>query len=395
MYIHTVKSGESVYTIAREYAVPVASIIEANGLTRPDRLTVGEELLILVPSRSYTAKRGETVSCIARRFGLKKSEIFANNPSLLGREELYDGQLLSLKYSDVHLGMGASNGYFFKGCSEEALARALPYLTYVTIAMARAEDGRITKSFDGGGIVKRIIGEGKIPLVRIYDENSGDVYEAKRSEEYADALIDFAKREGFLGITLSIPSEAVEREKYEAFIVGLKRKLIGCDLILFTEATPERDYGYVDYSDGCILSYDKISLPEIPSFEVGERAALNSFAEKSECAKTFVDLSPFAYSEAGYISYSEALNMARERGLSINIDNACGVCSYSYEDRSAGKQTVRFESLKNIKAKLETVGELGYMGISIDILRCPISHLMMYNALFSEICYSAAFSYER
>ena len=69
MRIHRVERGESVFGIARAYGVPAASIIEVNGLENPDALAVGQELLVLTPRRVYTARSGDTVSDVARRFG--------------------------------------------------------------------------------------------------------------------------------------------------------------------------------------------------------------------------------------------------------------------------------------------------------------------------------------
>ena len=46
MIIHTVKTGDTVFNIARKYGVAPHKIIENNELLNPDRLTVGEKLLI-------------------------------------------------------------------------------------------------------------------------------------------------------------------------------------------------------------------------------------------------------------------------------------------------------------------------------------------------------------
>jgi LysM repeat protein len=44
--MHTVASGETLTTIARQYGVSLQSIIDANNLINPDRLAVGDELMI-------------------------------------------------------------------------------------------------------------------------------------------------------------------------------------------------------------------------------------------------------------------------------------------------------------------------------------------------------------
>lgn len=45
-YSHTIASGESLYTIARRYDVTTQSIVQANGLTSPDKIVVGQKIVI-------------------------------------------------------------------------------------------------------------------------------------------------------------------------------------------------------------------------------------------------------------------------------------------------------------------------------------------------------------
>ena len=47
-----------------------------------------------------------------------------------------------------------------------------------------------------------------------------------------------------------------------------------------------------------------------------------------------------------------------------------------------------YSSLEGIKSILELIGELDYMGICFDIMRTPLSHLMMYNSMFKTSYYS-------
>ena len=56
MKIHTVKEGETVFHIARKYGVSPAKIIENNGLLNPDRLSVGQKLLIVRPLTNMEEK---------------------------------------------------------------------------------------------------------------------------------------------------------------------------------------------------------------------------------------------------------------------------------------------------------------------------------------------------
>ena len=65
MTIYTVKSGDSIYSIAREYGVPSSRIITDNFLTNPGRLVVGQDLVILFPTQTHTVRGGDTLDSIA------------------------------------------------------------------------------------------------------------------------------------------------------------------------------------------------------------------------------------------------------------------------------------------------------------------------------------------
>ena len=57
-YTHTIASGESLYTIARRYDVSATDIIAANNISSPDRIVVGQRLVI--PGRAdLLAQRGQ------------------------------------------------------------------------------------------------------------------------------------------------------------------------------------------------------------------------------------------------------------------------------------------------------------------------------------------------
>jgi murein DD-endopeptidase MepM/ murein hydrolase activator NlpD len=54
-YTHAIESGESLYTIARKYNVTAQAIMQANGITSPDKIYVGQKLVI--PGRADLAAK--------------------------------------------------------------------------------------------------------------------------------------------------------------------------------------------------------------------------------------------------------------------------------------------------------------------------------------------------
>ncbi len=51
-YVHQIESGESLYTVARRYNVTAQAIIQANGFSSPDKIYVGQK--IVIPGKAST-----------------------------------------------------------------------------------------------------------------------------------------------------------------------------------------------------------------------------------------------------------------------------------------------------------------------------------------------------
>lgn len=57
-YTHTIAGGESLYTIARRYEVTTQALVQANGLSSPDKIVVGQSLII--PGRPDLVRAPQT-----------------------------------------------------------------------------------------------------------------------------------------------------------------------------------------------------------------------------------------------------------------------------------------------------------------------------------------------
>jgi murein DD-endopeptidase MepM/ murein hydrolase activator NlpD len=59
-YTHTIAGGESLYTIARRYEVPTQALVQANNLSSPDKIVVGQKLVI--PGRPDLVRTPQAVA---------------------------------------------------------------------------------------------------------------------------------------------------------------------------------------------------------------------------------------------------------------------------------------------------------------------------------------------
>ncbi|MGP4075986.1 LysM peptidoglycan-binding domain-containing protein [Halobacillus sp. K22] len=89
---YTVKAGDTLYSIAKRYNVSLNDLVEANQISNPAYLRIGQTLVIPKDMNMYTIKAGDTLYSIARRNGTTVQKIAEvngiSNTSLIypGRE---------------------------------------------------------------------------------------------------------------------------------------------------------------------------------------------------------------------------------------------------------------------------------------------------------------------
>lgn len=95
-YVYTVAEGDVLYRIAHDYNATVANILKFNKITNPNYIYVGQKIIIpLSPPEAiiYTVKSGDTLYSIARRYGTFVSNLIKYN-YLTPPYIIYPGQQL-------------------------------------------------------------------------------------------------------------------------------------------------------------------------------------------------------------------------------------------------------------------------------------------------------------
>ena len=384
MQIHTVKKDETLYAIARKYGVPVTKILADNDLCG-DRLTAGEELVIIKPTKTVTVKGGDTLDIISRRFGVRKSSIIRDNPFLLGRDKLRPGQILTVKHDEVKIGVGSVLGYAEKGCRRDRLAKALPYLTYLTVSSASIKNDTVIPTFSPTDIKDLAESSGKVVLLGIKDGSNGDFLSSKeRFGRIIEDAISLAKEHGFMGISISAKEGAkTHPDAYCEFLLEMRKRLIGCNMILFTEVFSDTPTDASEICDGGTLDVDLLPLSDALAF-------IKSFSERAESSKVFVRGISGMNTPDGFVSIGEIKETCYRSGKALTTDG--GLISHfdhvRYRIGMGEEIRLSFPSLRYTKAKLEALYELGFMGIAYDIDTVPISNLTTFNSMFARADYS-------
>ncbi len=131
MIIHTVREGDSIQSISRQYNIPVSRLELDNSLPPDHSLNIGQALLISPPAETYIVKEGDTVRGIAREHDIPTLQLLRNNPMLSETNLLTAGDELVIRYElDRTISVMGYTSIFI---SEQILRRTLPYLSYVII----------------------------------------------------------------------------------------------------------------------------------------------------------------------------------------------------------------------------------------------------------------------
>lgn len=87
---HIVKEGETLYLIAQKYGVTLEALKEANPGIDPELITIGQEINIpegnnggeSPSSKTHTVRDGETLSTIAKQYGVTLEALKEANPNI-------------------------------------------------------------------------------------------------------------------------------------------------------------------------------------------------------------------------------------------------------------------------------------------------------------------------
>lgn len=265
MEIYVVQQGDNIESIANEYGITIERLISDNGLINPYSLVVGQSLVILNPKKIYTVKEGDSLATIADNNGISLMQLIRNNPFLNEREYIYPDETLVIAYNTIR--DLEVNGYTTVFISQDNLARALQYLTYISIynyQIVDNDESIITSFGDDTKIISMAKQYSTIPLLMISaisltgDLNAEYVYrlllDTKLQDELISETLQILESKGYMGINflISYISE-YNQNLYIEFLSKMSKALRDVGYYIAITINPD----YSAYED---LDYQHISL---------------------------------------------------------------------------------------------------------------------------------------
>ena len=350
--------------------------------------------------RIFVVKRGDTLYSIAKKFGVTTERLSYIN-ALSDPNRLTVGQTLVIPGDSSPQGEIEVNGYAYPNISDAVLNEALPYMTFLCpFSWQMDASGGITP-VDDKRMISRAYETATAPMLTLTNISpsggfSSDIAHAIFTDEAVQAtlienILAALRSRGYYGVNLNIEYVyPFDREGYNAFLRRLSETLHPKGYYLSSAIAPktsDEQYGllytahdYEAHGKYCdrviIMTYEwgyTYSAPQAVSPVNRIRSVLDYAVTKIPSGKILLGFSNYGYNwtlpwqqgkAAAVISNTAAANLAAANFAQIRFDEKAQAPFFNYTDPSGVRHEVWFEDARSVRARLALVSEYGLAGIS-------------------------------
>ena len=350
--------------------------------------------------RIFVVKRGDTLYSIAKKFGVTTERLSYIN-ALSDPNRLTVGQTLVIPGDSSPQGEIEVNGYAYPNISDAVLNEALPYMTFLCpFSWQMDASGGITP-IDDKRMISRAYETATAPMLTLTNISpsggfSSDIAHAIFTDEAVQAtlienILAALRSRGYYGVNLNIEYVyPFDREGYNAFLRRLSETLHPKGYYLSSAIAPktsDEQYGllytahdYEAHGKYCdrviIMTYEwgyTYSAPQAVSPVNRIRSVLDYAVTKIPSGKILLGFSNYGYNwtlpwqqgkAAAVISNTAAANLAAASFAQIRFDEKAQAPFFNYTDPSGVRHEVWFEDARSVRARLALVSEYGLAGIS-------------------------------
>ena len=407
MDIHVVQPGDSMYQLAQQYGVPMERLIQDNQLPDPSRLVVGQTIVVQYPELTHTVRAGDSLYSIAQMHNTTVAQLLRNNPALQGRDLLYPGQTIVVKYASRPLGTLTVNSYAYPTIDRNLLRATLPYLSLLTPFTYRFDEEELIPLRDEA-LVNAALQSRVAPVLHLsnLDENerfSGELaHELLEDEddqkELIEEIVRTAERRGYQWVDVDFEYlRAEDARAYARFLARLRRALAPGGRPLMAALAPKtsadqpgRLYEGIDYhliaqsvDYALLMTYDwgnlsgpPMAVAPLPEVRRVVEYALTEFTP----SQLFLGVPnygydwPLPYRQGGRtrsLNNVEAVRLAWDRRTAIRYDEQAQTPWFRYVDGQGGEHEVWFEDARSIQAKVRLALDYSLYGIGVWNLDRP------------------------
>jgi spore germination protein len=399
--IYVVKRGDSIYSISKKYGVNSARIIMDNQLQTPNKLVIGQALVIMTNNTLHTVTQGQSLYSIALLYGTTVDRLIAANPSITNPSNIPVGTVINIPIPSSTPRTIEVNGYAFPNINPSNLNRALPYLTYVSIFSYQIRpDGSLIPIPDSN-IINTARNAAVMPMMVITNIKEGASFDSDLAHTILtdmtvqntliDNTIKILNEKRYYGLDIDIEYIYPEdREAYNNFLRKITARLHALGYIVTTAVAPKTSatqsgllYEAHDYkAHGEIVDHVIIMTYEW-GYTYGPAQAVAPIDQVEKVlqyavtaipsAKIFLGMPNYGYdwtlpfvsgSAARSISNVEAINIAVRHNSQIQYDTKSQAPFFNYTDNAGKRHEVWFDDARSIQARLQLIDKYKLGGVS-------------------------------
>ena len=401
MFIYVIKSGDTLFSVSREFNVPPSLIAEWNGIYEPYRLAVGQALVIFEPTATYTVLSGDTPDSIARSAGITLRELYKANPSLAGG--YFPPQTGQILVTDLGEERGPElfvNAYAYTFIEESIMRETLPYLTaFAPFTYGFTPAGKLV-SPDDARLIAAAEEYGVSPIMHLSTLTERGVFSSElasqvlgsptATSELISNILYTMLEKGYDGLDIDfefIPGDDAAR--YADFIFRARQALTPYSLPVYAALAPKtssnqpgtlyegHNYSLIgEAADKVFLMTYEWGYTYGPPMAVAPidsvRRVLDYASSEIPPQNIIMGIPNYGYdwtlpyksgaTMAESISNVEAVARAVSNGAEILFDETAQSPYFYYFDGEY-QHEVWFEDPRSISAKLALVDEYGFYGV--------------------------------
>ncbi|MBQ8324531.1 MAG: LysM peptidoglycan-binding domain-containing protein [Clostridia bacterium] len=399
MLLHTVQTGETMFSIARLYGVPAKNLIADNGILAPERLPVGVVLLIPRPLVTHTVSPGETLYAIARRYGVSLRTLWRNNLFLKGGTDLMPGDVLFIDVEKEPIGAYSVGGYVYPYVRQPVLEQTMSLISGIMpFTYGFRPDGSLLPLNDST-IIDTAFRYSVSPVMHLstLTENGnfstalaeGLLADASAQQALTENLLTELRRKGYYALDVDFEFlGAKNAQAYAAFLARLRERLNGEGFPVLAALAPKtsdtqpgtlyegHDYAAIGEAVNSVLlmTYEwgyTYGPPMAVSPIQPVRRVVEYALTRIPAGKIFLGISNYGYnftlpyvqglSEAESLSIEEAIRLAGEKGAEIRYDEQVEAPFFVYTENGE-EHRVWFEDVRSLSSRLRLLPEYGLRG---------------------------------
>lgn len=421
MDIHVVRPGDTLYSVALQYGVPMAQLLNDNQLPDPSRLVVGQTLVVQYPQETHVVQAGETLLSISALYGMSVRQLLRNNPVLRGEDSIFPGQTLVLSYQQEKEGTLSVNGYAYPFIDRGLLQRTLPYLSDLTpFTYGFTPQGDLI-DLDDLDLINAARQSGVRPLLHLstLTEEGGFSNELAHialndpavQSNLISQLLETIARKGYQGLDVDFEYlSGSDAEAYAQFISRLREALAPQNFPVIVALAPKisatqpgrlyegHNYALLSQATDFVLlmTYEwgyayspPMAVAPIRNVRRVVEYALNEMPPE----KIYLGIPNYGYdwplpyrqgNRATSISNQYAVELAARYRTAIRFDENAQAPWFRYTDGMGREHEVWFEDARSIRAKLALTQEYGLRGVGYWNLMRPFpQNWLVLNALYN------------